>query len=1075
MAAVDATELEDLEPFVRGLDAGPPRDEFGPYHLVDEARLVSGLIERAVYTEAEHRRIAEVARQLIHAARSSRHEYAGVDAFMREYDLSSEEGVILMCLAESLLRVPDSDTADQLIAEKIGQGEWDRHLGQSDSLFVNASTWGLLLTGRLVKLGAPGKVGALETLKRLVVRSGEPVIRQAMRQAVRLLGDQFVFGRTIQDALVRAESYEERGYLFSYDMLGEAARTHADADRYANRYMDALMAIARSAGPQVTKHPDALMRRPGLSIKLSALHPRFEAGKEFRLSTELMPTLTMLLQAACAQGIPVTIDAEEQDRMDLQAAVFAHAYLNPALNNWHGLGIAVQAYSKRAIPMLRWLRRLAERKGKRIPVRLVKGAYWDSEIKWAQERGLESYPVFTRKLHTDVSYLACVRLLQSDRKAFFPQYATHNAYTLAAAYVTAGNHPCEFQRLHGMGEALYEAVSGPDKFNVPCRIYAPVGGHEDLLPYLVRRLLENGANTSFVNRLAHDELPVSELVRDPIETVEQERAMGVVPLSLPRPREIYLPDRRASAGLALSEPDVRSQLFAQMDEALAEPVWAGPIIAGEARIDESNANFALCPHDRRQRIGKVSASRSEDIKDAISTAAEFASEWEMTPAGRRAELLEIAADLFERDRARLMAIIIRESGKTLTAAHDEVREAVDFLRYYACEARRLFSGPVALPGSTGETNTLTLRGRGVFGSICPWNFPLAIFTGQAAAAMAAGNTVVAKPAEQTPLTAFAATELLLEAGLPPGVMQLLIGGGGIGEAIVRDERICGVVFTGSNGTARAIHRTLAERRGAIVPLIAETAGINAMIADSTALPEQVVRDAVRSAYDSAGQRCSAARVLFLQEDIAAPAIAMLAGAVTALEIGDPMDFATDIGPVIDEVAQDQLEAHKLAMTRTCREIVDCPLPEFCRSGTYVTPAAYELESLDLLKRETFGPILHVICYAPGHLDRVVAAINKLGYGLTLGLHSRMMSTADYVAKHARVGNLYVNRNQIGAVVGVQPFGGEGLSGTGPKAGGPNYLVRFATERVRSTDITATGGNLDLLRSAAEERRTPRTD
>ncbi|MCH9806401.1 MAG: bifunctional proline dehydrogenase/L-glutamate gamma-semialdehyde dehydrogenase PutA [Alphaproteobacteria bacterium] len=1062
MAAVSDAELDDFEPFVRGLDAGPERDEFGSYHLMDEGRLVAGLIERAVYTEAERRRTAEFARQLIDTARANRKEFAGVDAFMREYDLSSEEGVILMCLAESLLRIPDAETADQLIAEKISQGAWDRHLGHSDSLFVNASTWGLLLTGRIVKLNEPGRLSALDALKRLVVRSGEPVIRQAMRHAVGLLGDQFVFGRTIQDALKRAEGYEQRGYLISYDMLGESARTHADAERYATRYMEALMAIARAAGPLMTKHPDALMRRPGISIKLSALHPRFEPGKEYRLSSELMPTLTKLLRAACAQGIPVTLDAEEQDRMDLAAAVFAHAYMNPALNNWHGLGIAVQAYSKRAVPMLRWLRKLAERKGKRIPVRLVKGAYWDSEIKWAQQRGLENYPVFTRKLHTDVSYLACVRLLLSDRKAFFPQFATHNAHTLASSYVAAGNHSFEFQRLHGMGEALYEQVIGPDKLGSACRIYAPVGGHEDLLPYLVRRLLENGANTSFVNRLADDDAPINELVRDPIDAVERQRAQGRLELPIPRPRDIYLPDRRASSGLALTEPDVRGQIYPAMDETLAEQTIAGPIVGGEARIDEVAADFVLCPHDRRERVGRVTQSRPEDVAAAIEIGAGFAHEWETTPVDKRASLLENAADIFERDRTRLMAIIIREAGKTLTAAHDEVREAVDFLRYYAVQARRLFSDSIDLKSPTGETNSLQLRGRGLFASICPWNFPLAIFTGQAAAALAAGNTVVAKSAEQTPLTAFLAVELLLEAGIPPAALQLLPGDGTVGQAIIKDTRIAGAVFTGSHETARNIARTLSERGGPIIPFIAETGGLNAMIADSSALPEQVVRDVVRSSFDSAGQRCSAARVLFLQDEVAKATIPMLAGAVTALEIGDPMDFATDIGPVIDEVAQDQLDAHKLAMNRIGNEIVDCPLPEFCRNGSYVTPAAYEIQSLNVLKQEVFGPVLHVIRYSAGHLSDVIAAINKSGYGLTIGLHSRVNSVADYVARNARVGNLYVNRDQIGAVVGVQPFGGEGLSGTGPKAGGPNYLIRFATERVRTTDITATGGNLDLL-------------
>ncbi len=679
MAAAES-ELDDFEPFIRGLDAGPERDEFSSYYLMDEGRLVAGLIERAQYTEAERRRIAEIAGQLVRAARASPLEHSGIDAFMREYDLSSEEGVILMCLAESLLRVPDSETADRLIAEKIAEGEWDRHLGHSESLFVNASTWGLLLTGRLMKLGgATGEVGgAAGTLKRLVLRSGEPVIRQAMRHAIRLLGDQFVFGATIQDALKRAGSYEKRGFTLSYDMLGEAARTHADADRYAGRYMDALMAIARAAGPLATAHPDALMRRPGLSIKLSALHPRFEPGKEFRLASELMPTLTKILRAACAQGIPVTIDAEEQDRMDLTAAVFAQAYLNPALNNWHGLGIAVQAYSKRAMPMLRWLRRLAERKGKRIPVRLVKGAYWDSEIKWAQQRGLEGYPVFSRKRHTDVSYLACIRYLQSDRKAFYPQFATHNAHTVAAAKVASGNHPFEFQRLHGMGEALYGEVVAPDKMGAPCRIYAPVGDYDDLLPYLVRRLLENGANTSFVNRFAHDDTAAEDLVADPIAKVENERAAGMSAEALPRPREIFQPQRKASAGLALDDPAVRNDLYPAMDEALAGGLVAGPVIDGSARIDEARAQIRCCPHDRRARLGTINWSEPAHVDEALTAALAAFRAWERTPAEDRARCLEKAADLYERDRTRLMALMIREGGKTLRAAQDEVREAVDF-------------------------------------------------------------------------------------------------------------------------------------------------------------------------------------------------------------------------------------------------------------------------------------------------------------------------------------------------------------------------------------------------------------
>jgi RHH-type transcriptional regulator, proline utilization regulon repressor / proline dehydrogenase / delta 1-pyrroline-5-carboxylate dehydrogenase len=1046
----------------------PPRDEIAAHYLLDEQRLLDRLIERAVFSEDERRRSADVARRLVLTARANHGKHPGVDAFMREYGLSSEEGVILMCIAEALLRIPDSETADDLIADKIAGGDWQRHLGHSESVFVNASTWALLLTGRVVKLKDAQGANPFGALKRLIARSGEPVIRQAVRQAVKVLGDQFVLGRTISEALSRAQAYQEKGYLFSYDMLGEAAKSQKDADLYYERYMAAIEAIGRAAGPFDTVHLNSLYERPGLSVKLSALHPRFEPGKEERLAAELGPRLVSLAKAARARGLSLTIDAEEQDRLELMLQFFAAALTNPALDGWNGLGLAVQAYGKRAVPVLRWLRRLAERTNKRIPVRLVKGAYWDSEIKWAQERALSDYPVFTRKLHTDVSYLACVRLMLSDLKSFYPQFATHNAHAIAAAHVAGGSAVFEFQRLHGMGEALYDGAIGDGIVNRRCRIYAPVGDHEDLLGYLVRRLLENGANTSFVNRLSDDEAPVAEIIRDPVAVAEKERSTGGDVQLISGPREIYLPQRTAASGLPLTEPKVREQLIAEMGAALEGSFEVGPILAARSTGETGTASLVTCPHDRREYIGTAHITLPAQADAAIDAATAAQREWNKLGGAARAEILDAAADLFERDRSRLMAVIVREAGKTLEGAQGDVREAVDYLRYYAAEARRLFVGPVTLPGPTGERNTLTLTGRGVFACISPWNFPLAIFTGQVAAALAAGNSVLAKPAEQTPVTAWLATKLLHEAGVPAGVLQLLTGSGRLAEALVKDTRVDGIAFTGSNETAWTIQKVLAERRAAIVPLIAETGGINAMIADSSALPEQVVRDCVRSAFDSAGQRCSAARVLFLQDDTAQETIDMLTGAIEVLDIGDPFDYATDIGPVIDEEAQDRLDGHKMRMQREGSELVDLLLPESCREGSYVTPAAYEIDSLGMLQREVFGPILHVVRYQRGHLGKVIEAINASGYGLTLGLHSRIEGVADYVAEHARVGNLYVNRNQIGAVVGVQPFGGEGMSGTGPKAGGPNTLFAYAKERVRTTDITATGGNLQLLTASVTD-------
>ncbi len=1044
------------------LSALPHREAISSYHLMQESVLLRELLERAVLFGEDRRRVAALAMRLVEATRAHPDRDGGVEAFLGEYALSSQEGVILMCLAEALLRIPDVDTADALIAEKIGGGQWERHLGQSESLLVNASTWGLLLTGRIVKLGE-GDDGAIGALKRLVARSGETVIRQAVRQAMRFMGDQFVLGRTIGEAVRRGAALEAKGYRLSYDMLGEAARTEADARRYFDAYAAAIEAVGKAAEPVRAAHADALMERPGISVKLSALHPRFEASREDSLPNELVPRLVELARLARQNGLTLTVDAEEQERLEVTLDTFGLAFLDPSLSGWPGLGLAVQAYGKRALPALRWLRRLSDQATKRIPLRLVKGAYWDSEIKWAQERGWPEYPVFTRKAHTDLSYLAAMRMLLSEPGAFYPQFATHNAHTIAAASVMSAGGAFEYQRLQGMGGALYEAAAGV----VPgraCRIYAPVGGHEDLLAYLVRRLLENGANTSFVKRLADDATSVADVVRDPIEIIEAEREGTVAaPRAwLPRPPEIYGERRRNSAGVPLTDRTTRQALIHEIAGQVSQSFVAGPVIAGRRIGEAERAGPVLCPHDRRERIGMVVTARDDEIELAVLSATSALQRWDAVGGETRARVLDRAADLYERNRARFIGVMVREAGKTLENAQSDLREAVDFLRYYAAEARAKFVEPQVLEGPTGERNTLSLRARGPFACISPWNFPLAIFTGQIAAALAAGNTVLAKPAGQTPLTAAIAVELLHAAGVPGDVLHLLPGGGAVGARLVGDPRVKGVAFTGSNETAWKIQAALAARRGEIVPFIAETGGLNAMIADSSALPEQVVRDAVRSAFDSAGQRCSAARVLFVQEDIAPRVIEMLGGAMDTLIVGDPLDYATDIGPVIDEAAQDALSAHKVRMLREGRRIRDLAMPEACRAGTYVTPAAFEIDRMSLLEREVFGPILHVVRFAGGHLDKVVAAINASGFGLTLGLHTRVARVSDYVAEHARVGNLYVNRNQIGAVVGVQPFGGEGLSGTGPKAGGPNYLPRFATERVRSDDITVTGGNVALL-------------
>jgi RHH-type proline utilization regulon transcriptional repressor/proline dehydrogenase/delta 1-pyrroline-5-carboxylate dehydrogenase len=897
-------------------------------------------------------------------------------------------------------------------------------------------------------------------LGRLVSRSGEPIIRQAMRHAMRIMGRQFVLGRTIGEALAEAEAWAERGYRFSFDMLGEAAVTMADADRYFDAYAKAIAAVA-GADLWAGERGRPIAARPSISVKLSALHPRYEARRQGEVTAFLVERLAELV-GACRDGeVGLTIDAEEQDRLDLGLGVVAALFDHEAAAGWGGLGLAVQAYGRRGRAVIDWIAAGARASGRRVPVRLVKGAYWDTEIKRAQVAGLGTYPVFTRKASTDVAYLACARAMLDGREVIDPQFATHNAQSVASILTrNGGAKGLEFQRLHGMGQALYAHVSEGGRIAAPCRVYAPVGSHEDLLAYLVRRLLENGANTSFVNRLADDEAPIREIVADPVATV---RAWNSVPHPrIPSPPSLFRPDRANSAGILLTEPEVREPLVARLAGHLAAPLAAGPIVAGEMRTP-GDGTAVTSPQDRSRVVGAVHQSTAADIDQALASAAGAFAAWDRRGGAARAEVLERAADLYEKQRERLMAVIIAEAGKTLDTALGDVREAADFLRYYAARAREDFDAPRALPGPTGEANQVSLRGRGVFACISPWNFPIAIFTGQIAGALAAGNAVVAKPAEQTPLVAALAVGLLHRAGVPAEALHLLPGdGAGVGGALVSDSRIAGIAFTGGTETARAINRGLAARPGPIVPLIAETGGLNAMIVDSTALPEQAVRDAVASAFDSAGQRCSALRVLCLQQEIAPRILELLAGAMAELRIGDPMDYATDIGPVIDEEARAALEEHKVAMRRTAKVICELDLPEAAGRGTFVAPAAYEIDRPGAVSREVFGPILHVLRYRADRLGELVGAINGWGYGLTLGVHSRIEGTAAEVAAAARVGNVYVNRNQIGAVVGAQPFGGEGLSGTGPKAGGPHYLHRFATERVVSTDTTASGGNASLL-------------
>ncbi|MGK2911865.1 MAG: trifunctional transcriptional regulator/proline dehydrogenase/L-glutamate gamma-semialdehyde dehydrogenase [Sphingobium sp.] len=989
----------------------------------DEAHCMAPLLEAATLDPATGGAVRETARTLVTSLRANR-KNTGVEALVQEYSLSSEEGVALMCLAEALLRIPDTATRDALIRDKISDGDWGAHLNGGRSLFVNAATWGLVVTGKLV--GSVDGAGLGAALTRLVARAGEPVIRRGVDLAMRMMGEQFVTGETIGEALKRARALEAKGFSYSYDMLGEAATTAADAERYYCDYETAIHAIGKASNGR------GIYTGPGISIKLSALHPRYSRAQAERVTDELLPRVRTLALLSKRYDIGFNIDAEEADRLELSLDLLESLALDPDLRGWDGLGFVVQGYGKRCPFVIDWIVDLARRAKRRIMVRLVKGAYWDAEIKRTQVDGLSDFPVFTRKVHTDVSYIACARKLLAAPDAAFPQFATHNAQTLATIYHLAGPDfaigDYEFQCLHGMGEALYEQVVGKDKLNRPCRIYAPVGTHETLLAYLVRRLLENGANSSFVNRIADPAVSVAEIIADPVAVIRAMPEPGARNDRILLPRALFL-DRRNSDGMDLSDEIALADLSAALRQSATMNWHAQPLIAGfqYERVSHEVQN----PADVRDRIGSVVFALEADAVEAARIAAEAAPQWAATPVETRAAALDRAADLLQARMPILLGLIMREAGKSLPNAISEVREAVDFLRYYAAQARSTF-GPAQVP-------------LGPITCISPWNFPLAIFTGQVAAALVAGNPVLAKPAEETPLIAAEAVRLLHEGGIPADVLQLLPGDGTIGAALVAAPETAGVMFTGSMDVARLIQRQLATRlssSGKPIPLVAETGGQNAMIVDSSALAEQVVADVIASAFDSAGQRCSALRVLCLQEEVADRTLSMLKGALKELRIGRTDALAVDIGPVITAEAQDIINRHIAAMRDRGHQVEQQALPAGHVHGTFVPPTIIEIGQISDLEREVFGPVLHVIRYKRERLDELIDAINDTGYGLTFGLHTRLDETVAHVSSRIKAGNLYINRNVIGAIVGVQPFGGRGLSGTGPKAGGPMYLGRL---------------------------------
>jgi len=992
-----------------------PLPPFSAPYAPDDVAIAARLLDATRLGATQEARIDRVARRLIEAIRANDDPLGGVEDMLREFALSTREGLALMVLAEALLRVPDARTADQFIEDKLAQGDFIHHETKSSAFLVNASAWALGVSARVIQ---PGETPQ-GTIGRLTKRLGAPAVRAATRQAMRLMGSHFVLGETIEAALERARPHSAHPPRYSFDMLGEGARTAEDAARYFNAYAYAIEAIGRAAGE------NPLPDRPGISVKLSALHPRFEAVSRRRVMDELVPLLVDLARRAKSFDLNFTVDAEEADRLELSLDVIAAGLADPSLAGWDGFGLAVQAYQKRAFKVIDHVDTLARKLDRRMMLRLVKGAYWDSEIKRAQERGLDGYPVFTRKAMTDLNYVACAQKLLGLRPRIFPQFATHNALTVATILELAGNGGgYEFQRLHGMGEALYAQLSA-DRPELAYRTYAPVGSHRDLLAYLVRRLLENGANSSFVALAADNAVSIETLLRRPADIIGAANRACHADIALPA--DLYQPLRKNSRGIEFGERAALGKLVA--DIAAERPPATTVAPAAPAQADTA-----------------VAAAR-----------AGFPG-WSATSAEQRAEMLERAAKLLEERKARFIALLQSEGGKTLDDSVSEVREAIDFCRYYAAQGRKLFGAGEVMPGPTGESNLLRLRGRGVFAAISPWNFPLAIFSGQVTAALMAGNAVVAKPAEQTPRIAAEAVKVLHEVGVPASALHLVQGDGKIGAALVAHPAIAGVVFTGSTEGARAINRALAAKDGPIVPLIAETGGINAMIVDATALPEQVADDVVTSAFRSAGQRCSALRLLFVQDDVADRTIEMIAGAARELKLGDPADPATHVGPVIDAEAKEKLDAHIARMKKEARVHFAGQAP----AGNFVAPHIFELTGANQLTEEVFGPILHVVRYRADGLASVLRSIERTGYGLTLGIHSRIDDTVDDIVARLKVGNVYVNRNMIGAVVGVQPFGGFGLSGTGPKAGGPHYLARFATEQTVTVNTAAAGGNAALL-------------
>ena len=984
----------------------------------DEIEAVQDMLQRAQMTDEERNAASELARRLVTQVRSSRTKASGVDALMHEFSLSSEEGVALMCLAEALLRIPDNATRDRLIADKISEGNWKSHLNNSPSLFVNAAAWGLLITGKLTTNTSEKNMGS--ALSRMISKGGAPLIRQGVNYAMRLLGKQFVTGQTIEEALQNGKEREKMGYRFSFDMLGEAAYTEEDANRYYNDYVQAIHAIGKDAAGQ------GVYEGNGISVKLSAIHPRYSRAQHERVMSELLPRLKELFLLGKKYDIGINIDAEEANRLELSLDLMEALVSDPDLAGYKGIGFVVQAYQKRCPFVIDYLIDLARRNNQKLMIRLVKGAYWDSEVKWAQVDGMEGYPTYTRKVHTDISYLACARKLLDAQDAVFPQFATHNAYTLGAIYQMGKGKDFEYQCLHGMGETLYDQVVGPQNLGRRVRVYAPVGTHETLLAYLVRRLLENGANSSFVNQIVDENISIDHLIKSPFDTIA-EQGIHLHP-ALPLPRNLYGKDRLNSQGVDFSNETVLQNLQEKLNQASSEDFHAASIVNGEAR-NVGEAQPVRNPADHNDVVGTVSFADAALAQEAIGAAVAALPEWSAKPASERADCLRRFADLLEQHTPALMMLAVREAGKTLNNAVAEVREAVDFCRYYANEAEN------TLPKDAKAVGAIV--------AISPWNFPLAIFTGEVVAALAAGNTVIAKPAEQTSLIATYAVSLMHQAGIPTSALQLVLGAGDVGSALTGDTRIGGVIFTGSTEVARLINKALSKRDDNPV-LIAETGGQNAMIVDSTALPEQVCLDVLNSAFDSAGQRCSALRILCVQEDVADKMVNIIKGAMDELVVGKPTQLTTDIGPVIDAEAQQNLLAHINRMKGVAKAYheIKTAADVDSNNSTFVRPILFELNNLNELQREVFGPVLHVVRYRASELDQLIDQINAKGYALTSGVHSRIEGTVEHIRDRIEAGNIYVNRNIVGAVVGVQPFGGHGLSGTGPKAGGPFYLQRL---------------------------------